>query len=97
MIVFRFLALILFALALMLLGGDALDSLEAGEVSLRSLSDFAELIGLGNWQAGVEGLESWPAWLTGALLYVVTSPAWAVLGLTSIVLSFIFAPRAREE
>jgi hypothetical protein len=87
MFLFRLLGLLLITLALMALGADALRSLEAGAVQIRSLTELWVLI----HQSSYDGFTGWvgatvPA-VSGPLATVMSYPAWAVLGVIGIVLA----------
>jgi hypothetical protein len=96
MFLFRLLGLLLITLALMALGADALRSLEAGSVQIRSLAALWALI----HQASFDGFTSWvaatvPA-VSGPLATVMGYPAWAVLGVIGIVLAAIIRVARRS-
>jgi hypothetical protein len=87
MVLFRLIGLLLITLALMALGSDALRSLEAGKVQVRSL---AELWGLLN-QSSLDTFTGWvsahaPA-VSAPLATGFSYPAWAVLGVIGIVIA----------
>lgn len=94
MIVLRILAQILIAAALMLLGADALNSLEAGAIQLRSISDLGGLLRLGDARAGLE------AWDDGifrsGLLYLVSLPAWVLTGAFGVLLAWAVGEPVRN-
>ncbi len=78
----------------MLLGADALTSLETSEPTMRSLASVLDLLSPGS--AG--GLSAWSA---GALPAAATpvnaalgAPAWVPLGILGLILALIF--RARD-
>lgn len=93
MIILRILAQILIAAALMSLGADALASLQEGEVTLRSLADFADLLRLGDPE---KALRRWDGGgvVRDGLLYIVRLPAWVVLGLLGVTLAWSVSPRS---
>jgi hypothetical protein len=87
MFLFRLLGLLLITLALMALGADALKSIEAGALEIRSLSALWSLV----HQASYDGFTGWvsstvPA-VSGPLTTVMSYPAWAVLGVIGIVIA----------
>ncbi len=87
MFLFRLLGLLLITLALMALGADALKSLEAGALEIRSLASIWTLI----HPASIDGFTGWvgstvPA-AAGPLATVLGYPAWAVLGVIGIVIA----------
>lgn len=79
----------------MLLGADALTSLESGEPTMRSLASVLDLISPGS--AG--GLSAWstgalPGAATPAVNAALNAPAWVPLGILGLILALIF--RARD-
>jgi len=87
MFIFRLLGLLLITLALMALGADALKSLEAGAIEIRSLASLWSLIN----EASYTGFTGWvsstvPA-ASNPLTTVLSYPAWAVLGVIGIVIA----------
>jgi len=87
MFIFRLLGLLLITLALMALGADALKSLEAGAIEIRSLASLWSLIN----EASYTGFTGWvsstvPA-ASNPLATVLSYPAWAVLGVIGIVIA----------
>jgi len=95
MIVFRLLGLILIAIALMFLGADGIQTLESGEVSIRSLSEAWGLL----HQASYDSFTAWSAEaLPGAvqdpvLSTIMAAPAWASFGVLGIIIALIFRRR----
>tara|TARA_R110000824_G_scaffold118960_14_gene272256 strand:- start:391163 stop:391450 length:288 start_codon:yes stop_codon:yes gene_type:complete len=87
MFLFRLLGLLLITLALMALGADALKSLEAGALEIRSLGEIWALVS----QSTFDGFTGWvstsvPA-AAGPVTTVLSYPAWAVLGVVGIVIA----------
>ena len=94
MALFRWLSLLLIVVALMLLGADVVSTLESpAGVVVRSLDKVLLL-------AGVDG-KIWvqarfaPA-IANALLAILASPGWAVIGIVGVVLALI-TPGRRER
>jgi cytochrome bd-type quinol oxidase subunit 2 len=93
--VFRFVALVLIVLGLMLLGADVVTLLERGtEPHMRSL---AEVVGLFS-ATGVTSLQAWIAGLApGAVADGVASilawPAFAIFGVIGVILALLFRER----
>lgn len=87
MFIFRLLGLLLITLALMALGADALKSLEAGAIEIRSLASLWSLI----HQASFDGFTGWVSATvpsaSAPLGTVLAYPAWAVLGVAGIVIA----------
>ena len=87
MAAFRFIAWVLVALAVALLGADAVSSLERGEPVVRTTAEVLGLIGLpvgdgGEPEGGV----------AKAAATVMSLPLWAVLGVIGTVLTLVFRP-----
>lgn len=96
-IAFRFLALILIVVALMLLGADVLTSLEKGEVTVRSIGqvwgllDAASLTGFKNW---VE--TTLPGPVPGWIYSLLSMWAFGVTGVLGVIFAFLFGRRTAE-
>lgn len=88
MALFRFVAWVLVALAIAMLGADGVSSLEAGEPVIRTTADVLNLIGI-NGAAMAEGA---PGGISQALGAVMGLPLWAVVGVIGVVLTLIFRP-----
>ncbi len=97
MAVFRFVALILIVLGLMLLGADVVSMLEkGGEPHLRSLGEVFGLFSAGGAPAiGTWVAESLPAPLNEGVATILMFPAFAVFGVLGVLLAVLF--REREE
>jgi len=96
MAVFRFIAFLLIVVALMLLGADVVSMLESGEPRLRSLEIVWALFATG----GAEAFKAWasttlPGPLPEGVATLLSWPAWAVLGVTGVLLAILF--RQRED
>jgi len=93
MFIFRVLSLVVIAAALMLLGADALSSLESGEMHMRSFSEALDLVnpGLaGSFQAWSENTLSFASPVLPGLM---SAPAWIPVGIIGLVLAFLFRIR----
>ena len=88
-IAFRYLALLLIVLALMLLGADIVTSLEDKSITVRSLEAVWALLAPG----ALAGFKHWAAGLPSpvgtALLDFLTVWAWGVLGVLGVVIAFL--------
>ena len=84
--------MVVIAGALMLLGADALSSLETGEMTLRSTAEVLNLVGQDSM--AVQGLleGSVPA-LGSYIAPVMATPAWVPLGVLGMILALIFRVR----
>ena len=92
---FRFFALVLIVLGLMLLGADVVTMLESrGEPHLRSLEDVWTLFS----DSGVAAFKAWlpdilPAPAPEGIRTFLAWPAFAVLGLTGVIMAVLFRER----
>ena len=88
MTLFRFFAWTMLALAVGLLGADALSSLEQGETIIRSTAQILALFGIDG--LGLAGTA--PDGLRQALNTMMGIPLWSIFGILGIVLALIFRP-----
>lgn len=101
MIIFRFLALVLIVAALMVLGHDAIASLQGSDASgemgvqMLSLTGLWDLLDAGSRQSFLDWANATNPTLGSVSATVLTWPAFAVLGVIGVVLAFVF--RARED
>lgn len=95
MAVFRFIALVLIVLGLMLLGADVVTMLERGtEPQLRSLENIWALFSA----SGVDAFKVWiaeilPAPAPDGILAFLSLPAFAVFGVVGVLLAVLFRER----
>jgi len=88
----RLVSLILVVTALMLLGADAVTSLEkGGQITVRSLDTVWALFDKG----AADAFKAWNgAHLPGALSRIIASalalPGWSITGVLGVILAFIF-------
>jgi hypothetical protein len=93
---FRLVSLILITIGLMLLGADAVTSLEkGGQIFVRSLEDVWALVG------NVQGFKDWCGYylgvtVSGWVYSMLTVPGWAITGVIGVVLAFIFGRRTHD-
>ncbi|MEJ1967719.1 MAG: hypothetical protein WDN03_03635 [Rhizomicrobium sp.] len=91
----RLISLILVVSALMLLGADAVTSLEnGGKITVRSLDQVWALF----TKSGEEAFHAWctahlPGLLTRGIGAVTALPGWAATGVPGIILAFLFGRR----
>jgi hypothetical protein len=88
MAAFRFIAWVLVALAIALLGADGVASLETGEPVMRTTADILGLIGID----GRAMAENSPGGISQALGTIMGLPLWGVIGIIGVVLTLIFRP-----
>lgn len=98
MFVVRLIGLLFIITALMALGSDALLSLEAREVTMRSFNDLWGMLHEGS-RDGFNAFagESAPEGLQGPLAAVMAFPAWGVLGIIGIVVAGLAALLRRGD
>ncbi|MEM9706503.1 MAG: hypothetical protein AAF850_10565 [Pseudomonadota bacterium] len=89
MAIFRFVAWLFVALAIALLGADAISSLESGTPTVRMTSDILGVLGVSDALALAA---SAPDGVSDALTTLLTVPLWAIFGLIGIVLTLVFRP-----
>lgn len=90
MVVFRVIAQILIAAALMLLAWDALASLQQSRIVLHSFQDFIGLFGARSVTTAVESWESVPEFLKQSLIYIIELPAWVILSIIGLLMAWLF-------
>ncbi len=88
MAAFRFVAWVLVAIAIALLGADGVSSLETGEPVMRTTQTIIGLMGLD----GAAIVDSAPGGVSQALSTIMSLPLWAVVGLIGVVLTLVFRP-----
>ncbi len=88
MAAFRFIAWVLVALAIALLGADGVASLETGEPVMRTTEQILALIGIN----GGAITENSPGGVSQAIGTIMGLPLWAVIGIIGVVLTLIFRP-----
>jgi hypothetical protein len=93
----RLFSLFLVVVALMLLGADAVTSLEhQGQISVRSFEAVWGLFDAGSLTASKAWMERvLPGFLSGALESLLAIPAWSI-GVIGVILAFVFG-RTKHE
>jgi len=92
----RFISLVLIALALALLGADAITSLEKhGQVTVRSIEEVWGLMS----RTGDAGFKAWlghsvPSPVSAFVIALLAIPAWAITGVPGVVLAFLFGRKS---
>jgi hypothetical protein len=97
-VLMRLISLILIVTALMLLGADAITSLEkGGEMTVRSLDTVWSII-------DAHSLVRFKAWLhdhapavAQPVYSFMSSPGWGVTGVVGVILAFVFGRRLGPE
>ena len=97
-VLMRLVSLILIVSALMLLGADAVTSLErGGEITVRSLGtvwaaiDSDSLTDFKNW------VQNYLPFLAQAVYSSLALPGWAVTGVIGVIVAFIFGRKLGPE
>jgi hypothetical protein len=99
MIVFmRLVALFLVVAALLMLGADAITSLErGGDITVRSLDTVWAILD----QDSLDGFKAWvqhhAAFLAQAVYSSLALPGWAVAGVIGVIVSFVFGRKVGPE
>ncbi|MDE1939569.1 MAG: hypothetical protein KGI68_11145 [Alphaproteobacteria bacterium] len=88
----RLVSLVLVVIALMLLGADAVSSLEHhGEITVRSLGAVWALFDKGSVDAFmVWSANTLPGFLAQGIKSALVLPGWGVTGVLGVILAFIF-------
>jgi hypothetical protein len=97
-VVMRLVSLILIVAALLLLGADAVTSLErGGELTVRSLGTIWTII----HPASLAGFKSWvqnhAAFMAQGVYSSLALPGWAATGVLGVILAFVFGRRHGPE
>ena len=97
-VLMRLISLVLIVTALMLLGADAVSSLEkGGELTVRSLDTVWGLVN----PAGLFTLKTWlhnhAAFIAQPVYSFLASPGWGVTGVIGVILAFVFGRRIGPE
>ena len=97
-VLLRLISLILIVAALLLLGADAVTSLErGGELTVRSLDAIWTTLdphGLGAFKSWVQ---NHAAFMAQGIYSSLALPAWAVTGVIGVILAFVFGRRLGPE
>ena len=97
-VLMRLTSLILIVVALMLLGADAVTSLEkGGELTVRSLDKVWMMVN----PASLFTLKSWlhdhAGFIAQPVYSFLASPGWGVTGVIGVILAFVFGRRLGPE
>jgi lipopolysaccharide export LptBFGC system permease protein LptF len=97
-VLMRLISLILIVAALMLLGADAVTSLErGGELTVRSLGVIWGLF----HQHSLDGFKSWVQnhlpFMAQGIYSALALPGWAATGVLGVILAFIFGRKLGPE
>jgi len=97
-VLMRLVSLLLIVIALMMLGADAVTSLEkGGEITVRSVDVVWALLNKGT----LDGFKAWidhhAAFAEQGVYSALALPGWAVSGGIGVILAFIFGRRLGSE
>jgi hypothetical protein len=94
----RLVSLVLIVIALMLLGADAVTSLEkGGEVTVRSLETVWGLLNQGVLDAVKRWVQNHAAFAAPFFYSFLSLPSWGVFGVIGVILAFIFGHKLGPE
>lgn len=94
----RLIALIMVTAALMLLGADALTSLEkGGEITVRSLNLIWSLANPHSLAAFKDWVQHRIPFLAQTIYSALAMPAWGLIGVIGVLIAFIFGRRQGME
>ena len=97
-VVMRLISLILIVTALMLLGADAVTSLErGGDLTVRSLGTIWGMIHPGSLNAAKSWVQNHAAFMAQGVYSSLALPGWAVTGVIGVILAFVFGRRIGPE
>jgi hypothetical protein len=94
----RLIALTMIATALVLLGADALTSLEkGGEITVRSLGLIWSIIDAGSLAAFKDWAQHRVPFLAPTIYSALAMPGWGLIGVVGVLIAFIFGRRPGPE
>jgi hypothetical protein len=97
-VLMRLISLVLIVVALMLLGADAVTSLERGGVlTARSLDTIWGLLNKGVLDAFKSWVQNHAAFMAQFVYSTLAIPGWAVTGVIGVILAFIFGRKLGPE
>ena len=97
-IVMRLVALFLIVCALMLLGVDAVTSLEkGGEITVHSLDMVWTALDKDSLDSFKSWLQNHAAFMAQAVYSFLVLPGWAVTGVIGVILAFVFGRKLGPE
>jgi hypothetical protein len=97
-VVMRLISLILIVTALMLLGADAVTSLErGGELTVRSLGTIWGLLHQHSLDVCKSWIQNHAAFMAQGVYSALALPGWAATGVLGVILAFVFGRRLGPE
>jgi hypothetical protein len=97
-VLMRLVSLVLIIAALMLLGADAVTSLEkGGEVTVRSLGTVWGLLDPGTLDAFKAWVQNHAAFAAQSVYSALALPGWSITGVIGVILAFVFGRKLGHE
>jgi hypothetical protein len=97
-VLMRLISLILIVTALMLLGADAVTSLErGGDVTVRSLAMVWLIIDANGLTVFKDWVQHYLPFLAQGIYSALALPGWAITGVIGVILAFIFGRKLGPE
>ena len=97
-VLMRLISLFLIVAALVLLGADAVTSLErGGELYVRSLGTIWGMLSQHSLDAFKSGVQNHAPFLAQAVYSSLALPGWAATGVLGVILAFVFGRRVGPE
>jgi hypothetical protein len=97
-VLMRLVSLILIVIALMLLGADAVSSLErGGELTVRNLGTVWALLHPASLTGFKDWLQNHAPGLAHGVYSFLALPGWAATGVLGVILAFVFGRRSGPE
>jgi hypothetical protein len=97
-VLMRLISLLLIVIALMLLGADAVTSLEkGGEITVRSLGAVWGMLSLGTLNGFKNWVQNHAAFAAQFTYSALALPGWSVTGVLGVILAFIFGRKLGPE
>jgi hypothetical protein len=97
-VLMRLISLILIVVALMLLGADAVTSLEkGGEITVRSLATVWIIIDANGLTVFKDWVQHYLPFLAQGVYSALALPGWGITGVIGVILAFIFGRKLGPE
>lgn len=97
-VLMRLISLVLIVVALMLLGADAVTSLEkGGALTVRSLDKVWSIVDPHSLERFKVWLHDHAAFIAQPVYSFMSSPGWGVTGVFGVILAFVFGRRLGPE
>lgn len=94
----RLVALIMIVTALVLLGADALTSLEkGGEITVRSFDAIWSMLNPGSLARFKDWVQHDLPFMAQGIYSALTIPGWGLIGVVGVLIAFIFGRRPSVE